>query len=65
MKTLAVIKNDLFKDYLRFVSTSDLPSVLDNPDIPVPLEALLLHTEHFFFFQIFFYSKSRSHGTRA
>lgn len=36
MKTLAVIKNELFKDYLRFVSTSDLPSVLDNPDIPVP-----------------------------
>lgn len=36
MKTLAVIKNELFKDYLRFVSTSDLPGVLDNPDIPVP-----------------------------
>lgn len=36
MKTLAVIKNELFQDYLRFVSTSDLPSVLDNPDIPVP-----------------------------
>lgn len=36
MKTLAVIKNELFKDYLRFVSTNDLPSVLDNPDIPVP-----------------------------
>ena len=40
MKTLAVIKNDLFKDYLRFVSTSDLPSVLDNPDIPVPFTCL-------------------------
>lgn len=36
MKTLAVIKNELFQDYLRFVSTSDLPNVLDNPDIPVP-----------------------------
>lgn len=36
MKTLAVIKNELFKDYLRFVSTSDLPGVLDNPDVPVP-----------------------------
>lgn len=40
MKTLAVIKNELFKDYLRFVSTSDLPSVLDNPDIPVPFTCL-------------------------
>lgn len=36
MKTLAVIKNELFQDYLRFVSTNDLPGVLDNPDIPVP-----------------------------
>jgi hypothetical protein len=40
MKTLAVIKNELFKDYLRFVSTSDLPSVLDNPGIPVPFTCL-------------------------
>jgi len=36
MKTLAVIKNELFQDYLKIISTDDLPSTLDNPSVPVP-----------------------------
>lgn len=40
MKTLAVIKNELFKDFLRIVSTDDLAKTLDNPDVPLPYECL-------------------------
>lgn len=40
MKKLAIIKNDLFKDYIKLVSTEDLESVLDNPDIPIPYECV-------------------------
>ena len=40
MKTLVVIKNELFQDYLRFISTSDLPSALDSPDTPLPFTCL-------------------------
>jgi hypothetical protein len=36
MKTLAVIKNELFKDYVKIVSTDNLQKTLDNPEIPVP-----------------------------
>lgn len=36
MKTLAVIQNPLFKDYLRIVSTDDLEATLDDPNIPTP-----------------------------
>lgn len=36
MKTLAAIKNELFKDYIKLVSTDDLESTLDNPNVPVP-----------------------------
>lgn len=40
MKTLAVIKNELFKDFLKIVSTDDLAKTLDNPDVPLPYECL-------------------------
>lgn len=36
MKTVAVIKNELFKDYLKVVSTDNLEQTLDNPAVPVP-----------------------------
>ena len=36
MKKLAVIKNQLFKDYIKIVSTDNLEEVLDNPNIPLP-----------------------------
>lgn len=36
MKTLAAIKNELFQDYIKLVSTNDLESTLDNPNVPVP-----------------------------
>lgn len=36
MKTLAAIKNELFKDYLKIVSTDNLEQTLDNPAVPVP-----------------------------
>ena len=36
MKTLAVIKNELFKDYLKIISTDNLEETLDNPNVPVP-----------------------------
>lgn len=40
MKKLAVITNELFKDYLKIVSTEDLDKTLDNPDVPIPYECL-------------------------
>lgn len=40
MKTLAVIENELFKDYVKIVSTDDLEKTLDNPDVPVPFTCL-------------------------
>lgn len=36
MKTLAVIRNELFKDYLQIVSTDNLEATLDNPNVPIP-----------------------------
>lgn len=36
MKTLAAIRNELFKDYLKIVSTENLDETLDNPLVPVP-----------------------------
>ncbi len=36
MKTLAAIKNELFKDYLKIVSTDNLEATLDNPSVPMP-----------------------------
>jgi hypothetical protein len=36
MKTVAAIKNELFKDYLKVVSTDNLEQTLDNPAVPVP-----------------------------
>lgn len=36
MKTLAAISNELFKDYLKIVSTDNLEATLDNPLVPVP-----------------------------
>jgi hypothetical protein len=41
MKTLAVIKNELFKDYLKIVSTDNLEDTLDNPNVPMPFECLV------------------------
>lgn len=40
MKTIAVIKNELFKDYLKIVSTDNLEQVLDDPNIPLPFTCL-------------------------
>ncbi len=59
MKTLAAIKNELFKDYLKIVSTDNLEQTLDNPLVPVPFtcvssvenqnaEALVLEINKFF-----------------
>jgi hypothetical protein len=36
MKTIAAIKNELFQDYLKVVSTDNLEQTLDNPNVPVP-----------------------------
>lgn len=36
MKTLAAIKNELFKDYIQIVSTENLEATLDNPFVPMP-----------------------------
>ncbi len=41
MKTLAVIKNELFKDYLKIISTDNLEEALDNPAVPVPFTCVL------------------------
>jgi hypothetical protein len=41
MKTIAVIKNELFKDYLKIVSTDNLEDTLDNPNVPMPFECLV------------------------
>lgn len=35
MKTVAVIKNPLFKDYIRIVSTDNLSKVIEHPDLPL------------------------------
>ena len=40
MKTLAVIKNELFKDYLKIVATDNLEQTLDNPEVPLPYTCL-------------------------
>lgn len=40
MKTVAVIKNELFGNYVRIVSTSDLSSLLNSPDVPVAYECI-------------------------
>ncbi len=59
MKTLAAIKNELFKDYLKIVSTDNLEQTLDNPLVPVPFtcvssvqnpnaEALVVELNKFF-----------------
>ena len=40
MKTIAVIKNELFKDYLKIISTDNLEQTLDDPNIPVPFTCL-------------------------
>lgn len=36
MKTIAAIKNELFQDYVKVVSTDNLEQTLDNPNVPVP-----------------------------
>lgn len=38
MKNLAVIKNPLFKDYIRIVATDNLNKVIESPDLPVDFE---------------------------
>jgi hypothetical protein len=40
MKTLAIIKNELFKDFLKIVSTDNLEKTLDNPAVPLPFTCL-------------------------
>lgn len=40
MKTVAVIKNELFGNYVRIVATSDLSSLLNSPDVPVAYECI-------------------------
>lgn len=41
MKTIAAIKNELFKDYLKVVSTDNLEQTLDNPAVPVPFSCIV------------------------
>lgn len=40
MKTLAAIKNELFQDYLKIISTNNLEQTLDNPLVPVPFTCI-------------------------
>jgi hypothetical protein len=41
MSKLVVIKNELFKDFVKIVSTDDLEKTLDAPEVPIPYELLL------------------------
>lgn len=40
MKTIALIKNELFENYLKIVSTTNLEETLDDPSVPVPFTCL-------------------------